>query len=402
MKLPILRDLLIFYSSYFTKKDKNIWVFGAIRGQKYSDNARYLFEHVNQHTKVQAIWISRNSDLIDNLTKKGFKAFLESSPEALHYASRAKIAIVTHRGNRSKADLPFHAFNRKTKIIQLWHGIPLKKIAYDDTIFSFQHNETSLWWQLRRTLIGIFLPFLDYVNKPSLILALSNETKMIFEKAFRVRGNKVVVLGYPRNDTLLDGTNHSETTARRKVIYAPTFRGTVSSRFDLFLQFGFDTEKLEEFLASENMMLDIKLHPFNNPSAELLESLKKAQHINFLETDDIYQVLGNYDYLITDYSSIYFDYLLLERPIIFSPFDMDLYTENDREFYYNYDQITPGPKAKNWDEVIRQLAVLGCNNELADSFARERISIKNKFHYYHDNKSSERVCAEIMKIAGNG
>ena len=103
---------------------------------------------------------------------------------------KAKVAVITHRGNRKEADLPFYAFSQETIIIQLWHGIPLKKIAFDDKIFSFDHDEDSFIWKLKVSLKKTFFPFLNYVNKPSLILALSKETQNIFSQAFRVPKKK--------------------------------------------------------------------------------------------------------------------------------------------------------------------------------------------------------------------
>lgn len=397
--ISLFCELLVFYSSYFIRKDKNVWVFGAMRGQQYTGNAKYLFEYVNQHTDIQAIWISKNSALVSELCEKGFQAYRESSYKALHYASRAKIAVITHRGNRKESDLPFQAFTRKTKIIQLWHGIPLKKIAYDDTLFSFKHDEGSLKWKLKCLLKNTFFPFLDYVNSPSLILALSDETRDIFYKAFRVQSRDVQITGYPRNDMLHNVAQVEESRAIKKVIYMPTFRGSESSKFDLFLQYGFDVRKLDRFLHDEKMTLDIKLHPFNSPSGELLLQLEKAANISLLDYDDIYEILGDYDLLITDYSSVYFDYLLLDRPVIFAPFDQGDYMKKDREFYFDYDEVTPGPKVTNWGEVMEQMLVLNRSIGASDVFAKERDAIKNRFHRHQDNESTKRVYEAIAKIA---
>ncbi|RLA52284.1 MAG: hypothetical protein DRR42_08000 [Gammaproteobacteria bacterium] len=394
--IPFLKNLLVFYSSYFTKKDKNIWVFGAIRGQKYADNAKYLFEYVNQHTDIQAIWISKNHAVVDELVSKGFQAYFERSREALHYAKRAKIAVITHRGNRKTSDLPFQAFSKKTKIIQLWHGIPLKKIAYDDTLFSFRHDEHSCKWKIKQLLKKLLFPFLNYVNDPALILALSDESRSIFARAFRMPEKKVIVTGYPRNDVLLTHTTARENQTIKNVIYMPTFRGAEHSNLDLFLQCGFDVEKLDLFLRNKKMNFYIKLHVFNRPTGQLLQQLAKATNISFLEHDNIYEILEKYDLLITDYSSVYLDYLLLNRPIIFAPFHHDNYVKQDRGFYFNYDDVTPGPKVKNWDEIMEQLCIF---SEDTTCFAKERSAIKDRFHYFQDNQSTRRVYEAVADIA---
>jgi len=94
---------------------------------------------------------------------------------------------------------------------------------------------------------------------------------------------------------------------------------------------------------------------------------------------DINNILKLTDILITDYSSIYFDYLLLDKPIIFAPFDFEDYLVKDRELYYNYDEVTPGPKARNWNEVLISLKEAIENPE---KYKKEREKIKNIFHKY--------------------
>ena len=388
-------ELIIWIKCFFNKKDKNTWVFGAIRGTKYMDNAKYLFEYVHNNTTVNAIWLSKNQEVVDDLKTKGFKAYLEYSVEAQYYAKRAKVAIITHRGNRKKADLPMYCFSKKTKIIQLWHGIPLKKIAYDDKILSFKDDETNLTWKIKKIFIRTFFPFLNYVHKPSLILALSEETQDIFSKAFRIPKEKVIITGYPRNDILFKNTFIKQKKSIKKIIYMPTFRGSVNSNFDLFLQYKFNLEQIDTFLANNNMQLDIKLHPFNQPSDTLIKELNASENIFFLDHDAIYEIISEYDMLITDYSSIYFDYLLLDRPIIFAPFDKGTYMKQDREFYFKYDKVTPGPKAMNWDEVKNALKMF---DEDISLYSKERKEIRNRFHIYQDNKSTERVYKSILDI----
>jgi len=99
--------------------------------------------------------------------------------------------------------------------------------------------------------------------------------------------------------------------------------------------------------------------------------------------------------LITDYSSVYFDFLLTDRPIIFAPFDYDSYIAKDRELYYDYDKVTPGPKCKDWDEVLDWIEKFKTNPSL---YQKERAKAKDKFHKYKDNKNSRRVFKEIVEL----
>ena len=393
----LIKEIYIWILSSFIPKDKTIWVFGSMRGEKYMDNAKYLYEYIHHNTDIKAIWISRNNILVNQLKEKGFTAYSQFSKEGKYYTSKAKVAVVTHRGSLSNiSDLPFFRFSKKTKIIQLWHGIPLKKIAYDDTKFSFRLNEKTIMFQVKKMMKNNISPFLDYVYQPSLTLALSKETKKIFSKAFRIPEESIVITGYPRNDIFLDAITENKTyNTYKKLIYMPTFRGSANSYFDVFLKYNFNINTLDEFLTKENMKLDIKLHPFNKPSDDVISQLKSSKHISFLEDDDIYEVLAEYDMLITDYSSIYFDYLLSDRPIIFAPFDKNDYLKNDREFYYNYDSVTPGPKAMNWDDIMDEIQKFKKDPLL---FEKERKYIKDKFHQYQDSQSSKRVYEAIWNL----
>jgi len=112
------------------------------------------------------------------------------------------------------------------------------------------------------------------------------------------------------------------------------------------------------------------------------------------ELPDIYPLVKETDILITDYSSIYFDFLILDRPIIFAPFDIEQYVKSDRALYYDYYDVTPGPKAKNWPEVFRQI-----EEEIQeDHWKTKRNIICHRFNKYVDNKSSERVFKVIQDL----
>ena len=111
---------------------------------------------------------------------------------------------------------------------------------------------------------------------------------------------------------------------------------------------------------------------------------------------DIYPMLAISDLLITDYSSIFFDYLLLDRPMIFFAYDLDAYLEKDRDMYFDYETITPGDKCKNQDELERCLRHLLSNN-LDDSYGGVRSKIRSLAHDHCDNQSCRRLIDNYLK-----
>lgn len=391
--ISFIQMCLINIKSHYVNKEPDVWVFGAVRGEKYMDNAKYLFEYVNNNTSITAVWLSNSSEVISHLNQKGYKAFYMHSKEAMRYALKARVAIITHRGSSEKADLPFYAFSKKTDIIQLWHGMPLKKIAYDDKLYSFTHDESSVQYKIREKIKKIFFPFTQYMNTPSLMIALSTEMQNILAQAFRINKKNIAITGFPRNDYLIKTPEKKSTTT--KIIYAPTFRNIEGSVFNIFESYEFKTGQIDTFLQDSEAELHIKLHPFNMPPRSLIKEINNAKNIKFFNNDDIYSELNAYSILITDYSSIYFDFLLTEKAIIFTPFDKETYLNDDRELYYDYDETTPGPQAKNWAEVINLIKLFLTT---PDFYQKERIAAKERFHNMPHANFSETVYNEIKKL----
>ena len=136
-------------------KSDNIWIFGAWYGNRYSDNTSYLFEYVNsEKTNVTAIWLSSKWGIISDLRSKEFKAYHKNSILGFYYGCRAAITFV----NCGYSDVNMYAVGKSLKI-QLWHGIPLKKIKYDDEINENKHHN-PFYNGIKSALLFIF-PFLN-------------------------------------------------------------------------------------------------------------------------------------------------------------------------------------------------------------------------------------------------
>lgn len=381
--------------SHFVPKSNNIWTFGAMRGRKYIDNSKHLFQYASHYRQVDCAWITRDRRLVASIRQEGFKAYYFHSFAGLWHAMRSGVGVVTHRGNLGAGDVPYYAFSRKTHIVQMWHGIPLKKIAYDDKIFNFYVNERSLRYRIRKILERVF-PFVTFVNNPSLMPALSQDTKRIFSIAFRISSERVVITGYPRNDCFYIKKHEDVGSPNRNIIYMPTFRGAEGTTFDPLGDFGFDIAQAELCLKKNKQHLYIKLHPFNLPSSQLLSEIEKSEFVHFFSCDDIYPVINKFDALITDYSSIYFDFLLTGRPIVFAPFNHSQYILTDRELYFDYNSVTPGPKALNWSQVFEFLDDL---EQVDIEYREKRDKLRDRFHQYQDGQSCRRVYEAIRQIA---
>jgi CDP-glycerol glycerophosphotransferase (TagB/SpsB family) len=127
------------------------------------------------------------------------------------------------------------------------------------------------------------------------------------------------------------------------------------------------------------------------------EYFSEYSNIFFVNDEDInndfYPLLPLTHLLITDYSSIFFDYVLLNKPIIFSPLEMPA---SERQFYYGYDRVTPGPKAENWNEVIEYIEEAVINPR---KYEKERMVCRDTFNAFCDANSCNRIFRELEKIS---
>jgi CDP-glycerol glycerophosphotransferase (TagB/SpsB family) len=278
----------------------------------------------------------------------------------------------------------------------LWHGMPLKKMGF-----------------MENNLEKKDLP--KYQYKKDLMIATSTLTKALLASCFHLEANKIHVTGQPRNDYLFNNPNDSknklEIILNKKVekydyivFYLPTFRkgyinreeGRKINELDLFRFNGSPYfEIFLNFLQKNNILFLMKFHPleeeyyqklFDSISQEHLEIIPQSKLIeNYI---DLYEILGYSDMLITDYSSVYFDYLLLDKPIIFVANDIEEYSKNRGFLLEPYNFWTPGFKADSIEELMNKIFQSLNNNGL---YSKERNLINNIINHFQDNKSCERV-----------
>ncbi|MDP6726843.1 MAG: CDP-glycerol glycerophosphotransferase family protein [Candidatus Marinimicrobia bacterium] len=385
----IIISLIMFFVYWFSQlipKKKKLWIFGAWNGEKYGDNTKFLFEYINNNkTEIRPVWLTRNQTAYDLIESKGFEVIWTYSIKGFLISMMAEKIFISV----GIKDVNRYVVNRKD-VIMMWHGgTPIKKIVFDDTITRNKQN-------LLEKLIFSLFPFLGTTHLKGLAISGSLEASRIFQSAFNAKEGQVLLTGFPRNDSffemnqtapLLTELNNSKLT---NVIYMPTHRkegkGKLSELFNC------DLTELNNSFKSLNSKLFIKLHYFHLRK----HTFKNLSHVYFITDDDIeqdiYTVLNKFDILITDFSSVHFDYLLTQKPIIFAPFDKEKYLQNDREFYFNYDEVTPGPQAENWEEILVYIENFIHNPKL---FEEERLNVMNRFNQYTDSQNCQRVFSAI-------
>ncbi len=324
-------------------RDESLWVFGARGGDAFVDNAKYLYLHAAaERPGVRSVWLSKNRRVVRELQQSGYEAYYCYSFRGLLANLRAGVVVLT-QGHRDVV-MPCCA---GAKTVLLWHGVPLKTISWDAG-FS---DEPAPVRAVHEYMTGEF---------DRLVVPGENLTE-VFESGLHIDRDRMIITGYPRLDPLFAAVQGSdlgtdEASLRRVrclsrdqtlIFYLPTFRDDVASDIAVHLDF----QRLEDLLEREDAYLVFKTHPEEplNPPSNL------SRIIPLPEQCDVYPLLRYADVLVTDYSSLYFDYLYLDRPVVFYPFDRDRY-EKTRGFYFDYDEITVGPIASDFDDLLTALS----------------------------------------------
>ena len=378
--------LPVYWLSFLVPRNKKIWVLGSSFGKRFADNPKYFYLYLSQKDEIKVVWISKDKELVKWLTANDKPAYYLYSLVGVWYSLRAKVYLYD---NYSK-DISFFLSGGAIKI-NMWHGIPLKKINMDNKFDLIRHPISTLAklkWVLRR--------MTD--EKPShYILTTSKFMSSIFSSAFNT--NNVLICGYPRTDIFkIKKYNNlllkEETLIYRKIIecqlkkilYMPTFRKSEAEVFNLI-----NFEELQKFLSKESTIFCVKLHPKSSVEDKWKKIVGEYKNIILIDSSmDPYPFLDIADILITDYSSVYFDYLIKNKPIIFFNYDYQEYINNSRELYFDYNEYTPGIKVQTMNELLNALII-------EDIYEGQRKKIE-QLVFEDFNNSSEQLFFTIKKI----
>jgi CDP-glycerol glycerophosphotransferase (TagB/SpsB family) len=346
-----------------------IAVIGRADGQ-FLDNCKYFFaESAIEHaTGMRIAFISERDDVCRLVSNAGLTAYRYPGLQSLSFLLRAGTAVVDSVEWYTKGRCYLLA---GTRVVQLWHGVGFKRIEFDkwrneakgNRLFS---SPALLWARLLSKRLRGRTRKYDAVVTTSVFYRDN-----VFAPALRSR--QVITTGYPRNSFgmlsaaanklislntdagVRDKLHQWHETGRRVVVIAPTYRDTRPTTLGLTDAIW---RQLEAFGEEKGFEFLFKFHPYERqlyPGGGGAGS--RGKHLHVLDPcSDIYPFLPYTDALVTDYSSIYMDYLLLDRPVIFLVEDLEQYLASDRDVQFDFEQMTPGPKLRNWDEVMRSLA----------------------------------------------
>jgi CDP-glycerol glycerophosphotransferase (TagB/SpsB family) len=359
---------LIYPFSFLVPRSKKQLAFGSYRGS-FSDNSKYLYLYALTHLKDKKVsWLSVNRKTVQRLRALGLPAYWVLSPIGAWKAMRAKYWFVS----AYTSDI-MYCLSGNATVVNLWHGVGLKYCEFNITTGPLADRYVRKTFKER-----FYHP--ESFRRPDYVLTSTECQTRMMKTAFRVPVERCLELGYPRNailtqpkEDILDFVRKYEPQGTLQLIercskydkvyiYMPTWR---DSQKNVFAQ-QMDLQKLSEVLKKQNALLLLKPHPNT-----IVDNIYQADNIVLVErTVDIYGVLPFTDVLITDYSSILYDYILMpKKQVILYLYDYDEYV-HERDFYYPFDENVVGRKVETFDDLLK---VISTQDYKMDEQDRQRI-----------------------------
>ena len=387
---------LLFIYSIISPRKKNLWLFSGWEGKYYRGNSRYLFEYLKEDKKINAVWITKNNSLYKKMKRDGFEIVYAYSWSGLMNLLNCKVIFISHGFNDI---LPI--FSKGATIICLGHtSYPIKNMSYNN-----EFNKLNLF---KKLMIFFIYPF--NLSKPKYEIVISKKTykSTIFLDSEKIyEKQRILPLGQPKTDYILKKKSNNKLDLLKKlgdlipsniinnniILFLPTWRK--KKYFSLF-DYNFNFNKINDVLINTNSYLIINYHPFEK---DLYKDSTKGRILNTSINDDrINELLLSADVFITDYSSLYSEFLLLNKPMIFAKFDhQDYVTERNLNVSYN---ALPGEIVNDWEELAVSLEkIFLAKNDL---YIEARKKWLDHIYLGHgDGNSSKRIITFVKNIIFN-
>lgn len=384
--------IVLYGLSFCIPRQKNKWVFGSLIG--FSNNSKFFLCYVNKYQKERCCYWIGNKKTVEDARRNDIKAYERWSLRGMWHCLTAGVYVYDSYASDINVYCSGGAFK-----VNLWHGVGIKNIEHKISAGPLSKIlHTKNWW--------IKMKHLPHFIKPDVFLSTSALMTEHFSVCFELNKERIVESCYPRcevfswekdylSDFICRFGNEASISLLKRIksvsytcLYMPTWR---DSGGDLFVKAGMDFGRLNKVLCRKNRLLIVKLHPVDH------QSLGVGEYSNIVFVDpsiDIYPFFALTDCLITDYSSVYYDYILMdEKSVILFPFDYDDYIHNNRDLAFDYNQYTAGIKADNFEELLELLG-----NDLPKN--SQTTSIIKKLFWEKEESMEELYGKLCSKLAG--
>src|SRR5699024_7089282 len=363
---------------------KKTIVFESFLGKQYSDNPKALYLYIKKHYPDYTLYWSVDRGKVRDFETKGLQILPRFGLKWIMVMARAEYWVTNSR-------LPLWIPKPKgTTYVQTWHGTPLKQLAADMNEVHMPGTNTESYKA----------NFLKEARKWDYLISPNAYSTQIFKRAFQFQGS-IIESGYPRNDILFRdndvGTIEKLKVAadlpldKKVILYAPTWRDNQFHQVGKYkFNLKMDLNMMKEELGDEYIIL-LRLHYL------VADHIDLSPYGNFVydfsHYEDINDIYLMSDVLITDYSSVFFDYANLKRPMLFYVYDIEEYRDKLRGFYFDFEEKAPGPLVKTTRQLLDEL----CEMEKTNFHMDEQFQLfYEKFCYLEDGNASKRVVETIF------
>jgi CDP-glycerol glycerophosphotransferase (TagB/SpsB family) len=364
--------------------DEKMVFFESFFGKNYSGNPKYVYEEMikdSQFKDFTFVWSYSGS----NQEKIPGSPILvnRDSGDYYRYLAKAKYWV-------SNIVFPVHKKREGNIYLQTWHGTPLKKLGFDIDI---EGPET-----LARENFYLESRNWDY------LIAANKYSSEIFRRAFKFE-KEVIENGYPANDLFYEEKKVIDNKAKeikkdlniplnkKVILYAPTWRDNeMVGSWEHSFKLKFDLDKFYKELSDEYVLV-LRMHHLVGDALVI-----EDQYQNFVYDlsgyDDIQELYTISDILITDYSSVFFDYANTLRPILFYAYDFEAYKDDIRGFYLDMESELPGPILKNDKDLLDSILSI---NEIKNDYSERYDTFYKRFCGSESGHAGKKVIEKVFK-----
>ena len=374
------------------KVDKHTIIFSCFNGQSYTCSPKALYEYMiksSEYDEYKFVWCFKDVEKYKFLEEnKNTVVVKQGSKKYQQYLAKAKYWIFNYK-------IPDYLKPKKEQVfLQCWHGTPLKRLGCDLTHFDNVLNTAE----------GMKKRYKIEASKFSYFISPSKFASEKFISAWNLKEigkeNIIIEKGYPRNDFLYNYTEKDvqkikkelglENETRKMILYAPTYR---SNQHEAGVGYTYkeevDFDKLQKDIGDKYIIL-FRPHYFIANAFDF-EKYKGFVY-NVAEIDDVNELYIIADMLITDYSSVFFDYANLKRPMLFYMYDLEHYRDKSNGFYIDLDEL-PGPITKTQEDMTKEILRLDKEFKYDEKYEK----FNSKYTYLDDGNASKRVLEEVIK-----
>lgn len=377
-----IRDLLMIVSKTIiciVPKDKNLLLFTAWFGERYSDNTMYLYEYLLKENKYKPVWTTKSRSVYEQLKAQNKPVVYTNSLKGMWTQIRARVLFSTIQLSDFN-----HFLLARCVFIDLDHGIAFKEVGYD-----IKENDNQ-YLEKHDQLAKKYIKY--YMTTPSFL------TSLMLQHSYHVNQNEIILTGKARHDYLFNNSTHNHDNRIYKIhkesktiVYMPTHRscGEVQMNMSEIL----DLDYIDNICGKYGYTFVIKKHFYHKNEKENLDIYNHIIDLTGQEID-AQDMLVNADILVSDYSSAYIDYLLLDRPLILYTYDLESYLKTERGLFVPFDKLDIGYQPQTKSEFNKALLDVLSNKE--DKYFEKRNNAKKI--YFDESLKNGQACKEIEGI----